>query len=101
MANHPAMAMLGAALSGIGFSLIFPALGVVAVERVSGSNRGAALASYSVFIDVALGVTGPLGGWIASGGRYGPMFVVAAMLSLAGAVLTVCLYLLHGNKATG
>ena len=101
MANHPAMAMLGAALSGIGFSLIFPALGVVAVERVSGSNRGAALAAYSVFIDVALGVTGPLGGWIASGGRYGPMFVVAAMLSLSGAVLTGCLYLLHGNKATG
>ncbi|KLD64233.1 MFS transporter [Dyella japonica] len=101
MANHPAMAMLGAALSGIGFSLIFPALGVVAVERVSGSNRGAALAAYSVFIDVALGVTGPLGGWIASGGRYGPMFVVAAMLSLTAAVLTGSLYLLHGNKATG
>jgi len=101
MANHPGVAMLGAALSGIGFSLIFPALGVVAVERVSGSNRGAALASYSVFIDVALGVTGPLGGWIASGGRYGPMFVVAAMLSLVGALLTGCLYLLHGNKATG
>ena len=101
MANHPGLAMLGAALSGIGFSLIFPALGVVAVERVSGSNRGAALAAYSVFIDVALGVTGPLGGWIASGGRYGPMFVVAAMMSLAAVVLTGGLYLVYGNKANG
>jgi MFS family permease len=101
MANHPGVAMLGAALSGIGFSLIFPALGVVAVERVSGSNRGAALAAYSVFIDVALGVTGPLGGWIASGGRYGPMFVVAAMMSLAAVVLTASLYLVYGNKANG
>jgi len=101
MASHPAMAMLGAALSGIGFSLIFPALGVVAVERVSSSNRGAALAAYSVFIDVALGVTGPLGGWIASGGRYGPMFVIAAMFSLAAAVLTGGLYLVYGNKASG
>ncbi|WP_426270823.1 MFS transporter [Dyella kyungheensis] len=101
MANHPGVAMLGAALSGIGFSLIFPALGVVAVERVSGSNRGAALAAYSVFIDVALGVTGPLGGWIASGGRYGPMFVVAAMMSLAAVVLTGSLYLVYGNKANG
>lgn len=100
-ANHPGVAMLGAALSGIGFSLIFPALGVVAVERVSGSNRGAALAAYSVFIDVALGVTGPLGGWIASGGRYGPMFVVAAMMSLAAVVLTGSLYLVYGNKANG
>lgn len=101
MASHPGVAMLGAALSGIGFSLIFPALGVVAVERVSGSNRGAALAAYSVFIDVALGVTGPLGGWIASGGRYGPMFVVAAMMSLAAVVLTGSLYLVYGNKANG
>jgi MFS family permease len=100
-ASHVGVAMLGAALSGIGFSLIFPALGVVAVERVSASNRGAALAAYSVFIDVALGVTGPLGGWIASGGRYGPMFVVAAMMSLLAVVLIGSLYVVYGNKATG
>lgn len=99
MASHAGVAMLGAALSGIGFSLIFPALGVVAVERVSASNRGAALAAYSVFIDVALGVTGPLGGWIASGGRYGPMFVVAAAMSLAAALLTIGLYVFYGNKS--
>jgi len=101
IANHVVVAMVGAALSGIGFSLIFPALGVVAVERVSASNRGAALAAYSVFVDVALGVTGPLGGWIASGGHYGPMFVVAAVMSLAAAALTGSLYVVYGNKATG
>ncbi len=100
-AGHAAVAMLGAALSGIGFSLIFPALGVVAVERVSASNRGAALAAYSVFIDVALGITGPLGGWIASGGRYGPMFVVAAAMSLAAALLTAGLYVVYGRRADG
>lgn len=100
-ANHAGVAMLGAALSGIGFSLIFPALGVVAVERVSASNRGAALAAYSVFIDVALGVTGPLGGWIASGGRYAPMFVVAAAMSLAAALLTAGLFVVYGTKAEG
>ena len=100
-ATHVAMALVGAAMSGIGFSLIFPALGVVAVERVSASNRGAALAAYSVFIDVALGVTGPLGGWIASGGRYGPMFVVAAAMSLSAAVLTMGLYVVYGSKTNG
>ncbi|RAO75825.1 MFS transporter [Dyella jiangningensis] len=100
-AGHVGVAMIGASLCGIGFSLVFPALGVVAVERVSAGNRGAALAAYSVFIDVALGVTGPLGGWIASGGRYGPMFVVAAVLSLAAALLTGTLYIGYGNKARG
>lgn len=100
-AGHVGVAMLGAALSGIGFSLIFPALGVEAVQRVSISNRGAALAAYSVFIDVALGVTGPLGGWIASGGNYAPMFVVAAAMSLAAALLTFGLYLVYGNTMRG
>ncbi|WP_201312732.1 MFS transporter [Dyella sp. EPa41] len=97
-ASHVGVAMLGASLCGIGFSLVFPALGVVAVERVSVSNRGAALAAYSVFIDVALGVTGPLGGWIASGGRYGPMFATAAALSLGAALLTGTLYLGYGKS---
>jgi MFS family permease len=97
-ASHVGVAMLGASLCGIGFSLVFPALGVVAVERVSVSNRGAALAAYSVFIDVALGVTGPLGGWIASGGRYGPMFAAAAALSLGAALLTGMLYLGYGKS---
>ena len=100
-ANHAGVAMLGAALTGIGFSLIFPSLGVVAVERVSVSNRGSALGAYSVFIDVALGITGPLGGWIASGGRYAPMFVVAALMSLAAAVLTGVLYVTYGNTMRG
>lgn len=98
-AGHVAVAMLGAALCGIGFSLVFPSLGVVAVTRVSVSNRGAALAAYSVFTDVALGVTGPLGGWIASGGRYGPMFAAAAAMALAAAALTGALYVSYGNKA--
>jgi len=97
-ASHVGVAMLGASLCGMGFSLVFPALGVVAVERVSVSNRGAALAAYSVFIDVALGVTGPLGGWIASGGRYGPMFATAAALSLGAALLTGTLYLGYGKS---
>jgi len=100
-AGHVGVAMLGASLCGIGFSLVFPALGVVAVERVSVSNRGAALAAYSVFIDVALGVTGPLGGWIASGGGYGPMFVVAAALSLVASVLTGVLYVGYGSGVRG
>ena len=97
LAGNVASAVFGAALTGIGFSLIFPALGVEAVNRVSMSNRGAALAAYSVFIDVALGVTGPLGGWIASGGHYSPMFAMAAALSLVAMLLTGTLYLRYGK----
>ncbi|MFC5739966.1 MFS transporter [Dyella tabacisoli] len=100
-AAHAGTAMFGAALTGIGFSLLFPALGVEAVNRVSISNRGAALSAYSVFVDVALGLTGPLGGLMASSGNYAPMFGVASCLSLGAAVLTGGLYFRYGRPTLG
>ena len=56
----PWMAKIGVLLAGAGFSLVFPALGVVAVKAVPQQNQGAALATYTVFMDLSLGVTGPL-----------------------------------------
>ena len=98
-AGSAGVAMFGGALTGLGFSLIFPALGVEAVQRVTLSNRGSALGAYSVFTDLALGVAGPLGGWLVSGGRYGPLFVVAACFTAVAIALTGWLYLRYG-KAT-
>ncbi len=48
-------------LTGMGFSLVFPALGVVAVSAAAAVNCGAALATYT-FADMFLGVTGRAGG---------------------------------------
>ncbi|SPX09374.1 major facilitator superfamily protein [Escherichia coli] len=50
-------------LAGAGFSLVFPALGVVAVKAVPQQNQGAALATYTVFMDLSLGVTDHWLGW--------------------------------------
>jgi len=97
-AGSAAMAMFGGALTGLGFSLIFPALGVEAVQRVTLSNRGSALGAYSVFTDLALGVAGPLGGWLVSGGRYGPLFATAAGFSVVAIALTAWLYLRYGRR---
>ena len=92
LAPTPWLALAGAALSGFGFSLVFPALGVEAVGLVPASNRGAALEAYSLFIDVSLGITGPLVGAIANGFGFGSIFLFAALASLAGLGLSLALY---------
>ena len=86
------VAQAGAALTGFGFSLVFPALGVEAVNRVSAANRGAAVGAYSLFIDLSLGLTGPLVGAIAAGLGFAAIFVFAAAASAAGLVLSLVLY---------
>ena len=62
LAADPWVAKLGVLLTGAGFSLVFPALGVVAVKAVPQHNQGSALATYTVFMDLSLGITGPLAG---------------------------------------
>ena len=90
-ASDPRQVLLGAILAGGGFALVFPALGVVAVQRVDIANRGAALGAYSLFADLALGASGPLGGLVAEHAGYATIFLVAAVASLAALVLVVAL----------
>ncbi|NII08851.1 MFS transporter [Luteibacter anthropi] len=97
LGDTPHLALAGAALTGSGFALIFPALGVEAVGRVSMHNRGAALGAYSVFLDVALGLTGPVGGWVAGRFDYPAIFLLAGIASVVAAGLSLSLYLRFGR----
>ncbi|WP_342651004.1 MFS transporter [Pseudomonas sp. REB1044] len=92
LAPSAELALLGAALSGFGFSLVFPALGVEAVNQVSAANRGAAVGAYSLFIDLSLGITGPLVGAVAAGFGFRSIFLFAAGAAVCGLVLSVYLY---------
>ncbi|WP_312765875.1 MFS transporter [Epilithonimonas sp.] len=65
LSYHPYFVLIGAGITGLGFSLIFPALGVMAMKTVPSSNQGSALAGYGLFIDISLGITGPLIGGVA------------------------------------
>jgi len=91
LAASPVMAGIGAAIAGFGFSLVFPALGVEAVHRVPAHSSGSALGVYSVFMDVAMALTGPLGGWIASGLGYHAIYGFAAGAAVAAVALTLVL----------
>jgi MFS family permease len=65
-ADTPALAYAGAALTGFGFSLAFPAFGVEAVRRAPPQSRGTAMGIYVAFLDLSNGICVPASGIIAS-----------------------------------
>ncbi|MDE5444797.1 MFS transporter [Bradyrhizobium sp. CSA207] len=86
MSSRPEMALLGAALTGFGFSLVYPGFGVEAVRRVPAHSRGLAMGAYTAFLDLAQGLASPALGLIAAGARLNVVFLVSA-----GAVLCAAL----------
>ena len=91
-ASAPVLALLGAGLAGFGLSLIFPALGVEVLKTVDSGNRGSALAIYTVFLDIALGLTGPVAGEIAGAHGYPAAFGLGAVVVCVALVLTAQLF---------
>jgi MFS family permease len=91
-ARSPWMAFAGAALTGFGNSLVFPALGVEAVKKVSLENRGTALGVYTVFADVSFFMVGPLAGAVIGAFGYASVFGFAFICVLAGLAVAGVLY---------
>ncbi|MBP0944847.1 MFS transporter [Pseudomonas alliivorans] len=84
-------ALAGAGLTGIGLSLVYPALGVEAIKSVPTPSRGAGLSAYAVFFDLALAIAGPVMGAIALGQGYDWIFFYASLLSISALLLTLWL----------
>jgi MFS family permease len=88
LAPSPVIAIGGAVLSGLGFSLVFPSFGIEAVKRVPAASRGSALGAYAAFFDIGVGVSGPLTGLIAGKFGYPSVFAVGALAAGAAIGLT-------------
>ncbi len=75
-------ASLGALVMGAGFTLLYPSLALLAINRTTPEERGAALGAYTSFWDLGLGAGGLLTGAVATFG-YPAVFVVAAVAAVA------------------
>jgi MFS family permease len=82
------VALVGAAISGCGFALVFPALGVEARKMVADQDHGAALGVYTAVLDLGMGMTGPIAGVIVGKFGYSALFLYGS--GTAG--LRVCAY---------
>ena len=78
-------ALVGAALTGFGYSLVYPALGVDAVRLVHPQNRGLAMGAYTAFLDVALGFGTPALGFLAERAGLSSAFIASALAALGAA----------------
>lgn len=95
VAPSRALAAIGAALTGFGYALVFPGLGVEAVRRAPPANQGLAMGAYTACLDVALGISGPLLGLVASGAGLDAVFEVSAVVVFASAPIALLLLERH------
>jgi len=85
----PAIALLGAALTGFGYSLAFPALCLEAVRRVPPQSRGSAIGAYVVCLDFSLASAGPVAGLMVAPLGYSAIYLMGAACAALAAMLTI------------
>lgn len=90
-ANGPSVAYLGAAITGLGFSLVFPAFGVQASKHVPAHSKGSALGAFFAFFDIALGVSGPVCGAVGSLFGFPSVYFMGALACLGGVAIAFVL----------
>ncbi len=86
-AGSPWAAFAGTALTGLGYSMVFPALGVEVVRRVPAASRGVALGAFLACFDLGLGAAGPVMGLVASGYGLPAAFGAASCAALVSLAL--------------
>jgi len=100
-AAAPAVALLGAALTGLGYSLVYPGFGVEAMARVPGANRGLAMGAYTAFLDLSLGLSGPLLGLVAGAASLEAAFLCSAVAALAAVPIALRFLKPRPSKSNG
>jgi MFS family permease len=91
LAHSLAAALAGAVLMGAGFSLLFPSLALVVLNRVPEERRGAAMGTFTAFFDIGVGIGSPVAGAAAALGGYEAAFLIAAAFALGTVAVALSL----------
>jgi MFS family permease len=89
LAPSSMFATAGAVLTGLGYALVYPGLGIEAVGRVPPQNRGIAMGTYTAFFDLGIGISSPVLGLIAGGTGLRSVFLASAVVVLCAAVIAM------------
>lgn len=82
------IALLGALLTGLGCSMIFPSMGVEVIRLVAPELRATAFGAFAMFQDVAYAFAAPIAGILADSTGYPAVFMFGAVAAALG-MLTV------------
>ena len=89
LAPGPVVAAVGAMLTGLGYSLVYPGFGVEAVRRAPPESRGLVMGIYTAFLDVALGFGTPALGLVGAWGGLRSVFMASTLIVLCATVIAV------------
>ena len=99
LAHSPWTALAAAAVTGFGFALVFPSVGVEAVRRVPEKNRGTALGVYTGFSDVSFFLVGPIAGTVIGAFGYASAFLFALICVIISLGIVIVLRRRHDALA--
>ncbi|MDQ0391279.1 arabinose transporter [Labrys monachus] len=89
LAPGPLPALLGAFLTGLGCSMVYPSMGSEVVKQVPAHLRGTAMGAFVAFQDLAYGLTGPLVGMLADSAGYSPVFLIGGLAATIGLCMAI------------
>jgi MFS family permease len=92
------LAVLGGLVGGIAWSLLFPSLALVAVNRSPVERRGSAVAVYTAGFDLGFAVGAPLLGLVAVQAGYAAVYVVGAGFAIVGLILVLAMRATSGRE---
>jgi len=81
--------LVGAVITGLGYALVYPSFGVEAVRAALPESRRLAMGAYTTWLDLALGVAGPVLGLVANWQGLSSVFLVSGPVVLCAAIVAL------------